>query len=276
MALGLPDGLLGVATPSIRATFDLAPEDLGSLLLAFTAGYLLSSASSGLVVARLGVGALLAASCLATAASLLGYATAPAWWAMLGCGVLAGLGAGAIDAGLNTWVATHHSARTVNWLHGFYGVGASAGPLVMTAVLAAGHPWRVGYAVVGFFQLVLALGFAVTRHLWSAPGARRIGRWSRRRPRQARRLPPPAAVRATLALAPVWLGVACFALYTGIEATAGCVGLQHADRGARRARGGGGRLGEPVLDRTHARALRVRLRRRPRAPAHACCARASP
>ena len=37
VSLGLPDGLLGVATPSIRATFALAPQDIGGLLISFTA-----------------------------------------------------------------------------------------------------------------------------------------------------------------------------------------------------------------------------------------------
>ncbi|RPI08825.1 MAG: MFS transporter, partial [Actinobacteria bacterium] len=75
---------------------------------------------------------LLALSCLLTAVSLLGYALASAWWMMLGFAVLSGLGAGAIDAGLNTWVATHFTARTMNWLHAFYSIGA-----VMTTLLAA-------------------------------------------------------------------------------------------------------------------------------------------
>jgi fucose permease len=221
VSLGLPDGLLGVATPSIRASFLLAPEDLGALLIAFTAGYLTSSFASGGAVARLGVGALLAASCLATGVSLLGYATATAWWAMLAWSVLSGLGAGAIDAGLNTWVATYHGPRTVNWLHACYGVGATTGPLVMTAVLASGRPWRLGYALVGAGQLVLALGFAATRRRWSDP--------SRDDARERASVGAPVeassdgsvAVLATLRLPAAWLGAACFFLYTGIEATTG-------------------------------------------------------
>ena len=196
-----PDGLLGVATPSIRATFVLAPEDIGELLISVTAGYLLSSFNSGLVVSRLGVGVLLALSCLLTSVSLLGYALASAWWMMLGFGVLSGLGAGAIDAGLNTWVATHFTARTVNWLHAFYGVGAATGPLVMTAVLAAGRPWRSGYAIVGVGQLVLAGGFAWTRQRWlapcTAPGAveSAYAESAARRPCSLRRRRPPAPSR---------------------------------------------------------------------------------
>jgi fucose permease len=216
VSLGLPDGLLGVASPSMRASFGLAPEDIGELLVSFTAGYLLSSFNGGSLVSRLGVGTLLALSALATSVSLLGYALTSSWRAMLGFAVLSGLGAGTIDAGLNTWVATHFTARTVNWLHGFYGVGAAAGPLVMTAVLASGRPWRAGYAIVGLGQLALAATFAATRRRWEAMQVLRT---------TADGAAPDPAVAArpteTLRLPATWLGIAVFFLYTGTEATAG-------------------------------------------------------
>ncbi|MGH9852668.1 MAG: MFS transporter, partial [Blastocatellia bacterium] len=51
VSLGLPDGLLGVAWPSIRASFDLPLDALGALLVMFTIGYLISSFSSGRLLA---------------------------------------------------------------------------------------------------------------------------------------------------------------------------------------------------------------------------------
>src|SRR5258706_1994958 len=125
VSLGLPDGLNGVAWPSIRDYFNLPLDALGSLLVMFTAGYLVSSFSSGRMLALMSLGSLLALSCLATAVSLIGYALAPAWPVMVALGVIAGLGAGAIDAGLNTFAATRFSARMVNWLHASYGAGAA-------------------------------------------------------------------------------------------------------------------------------------------------------
>ena len=213
ISIGLPDGLIGVAWPSIRATFKLPVDALGALLVTFAAGYLISSFSSGRLLARFSVGALLALSCLATATSLLGYALAPVWPIVVAFGMLAGLGAGAIDAGLNTFAATRFSARTVNWLHACYGVGTTSGPLIMTGVLGAGLAWRWGYAVVGLGQLALALCFALTRRLWED------GRETRE---QVSSPPAPAAsVRSTLRLPVVWLSVAVFFLYSGIEAAAG-------------------------------------------------------
>src|SRR4029453_14956455 len=172
ISLGLPDGLLGVAWPSMRGFFHLPLDALGALLVTFTTGYLLSSCSSGRILARANVGSLLALSCLATAASLLGYALTPWWGLMVALGALAGLGAGAIDAGVNTYVATRYSPRMVTWVHARFGVGGASGAVIMASVLTAGLPWQWGYGIVGMGQLVLALGFGLTRTWWpTAVGA---------------------------------------------------------------------------------------------------------
>jgi fucose permease len=213
VSLGLPDGLNGVAWPSVRATFNLPLDALGALLVMFTLGYLVSSFSSGRLLARMSVGTLLASSCLATAVSLIGYALVPAWWMMVALGVVAGLGAGAIDAGLNTFAATQFSARMVNWLHACYGIGAATGPAIMTSVLAAHQPWQRGYQVVGGWQLLLAICFALTRRWWPNPNA--TGKAS------GMVSVPPASSLSTLRLPVVWLSIAVFFIYTGIEAAAG-------------------------------------------------------
>jgi fucose permease len=207
-AIGLPDGLLGVAAPSMRAQFGIAPGEIGVLLAAFTAGYLAASFASGRLLGRFGVGPVLVWSCVATGVSLFGYATAPHWAVLLAWAPLSGLGAGAIDAGLNTFAATRHGVRTLNWLHACYGVGVTLGPLVMGAVLVAGRPWTTGYVAVGAAQLVLALAFAVTRRHWPPPAEHHEGGGI-------------ATAVATLRAPRVLAGVLTFATYTGIEAAAG-------------------------------------------------------
>jgi fucose permease len=218
VSLGLPDGLLGVAWPSIRAWFGLPLDALGPLLVATTAGSVVASFLSGRVLARASVGALLAAACAAQAASMAGYALAPGWWVLVGFGVFAGLGAGAIDAGLNTYVATHHSARTLNWLHACYGVGATSGPALMTAVLARGLPWQRGYALVAGAQLALALAFASTYSLWPP---------ATRRPSASDTEISHAPAGATLRIPAAWLGMTAFALYVGLEQSAGAWAYSH-------------------------------------------------
>lgn len=215
ISIGLPDGLLGVAWPSMRAYFGLPLDALGGLLALYTAGYLLASFSSGGLLARLSVGALLALSCLATGLSLIGYALAMWWWMVMALATLAGLGAGAIDAGLNTFAAIHFSARLVNWLHAFYGIGAFSGPLLMTALLEGGRAWQLGYAIVGVGQLALALCFGLTRRQWSNSDN------SETQPAATAETASRASLFSTLRLPLVWLSVAAFFFYTGIEAAAG-------------------------------------------------------
>lgn len=222
VSLGLPDGLLGVAWPSMRAFFGVPLDALGMLLVATTGGYVVSSFLSGWMLARSTIGGLLAASCLATAASLLGYAAAPAWAVVVALGVLAGLGAGAIDAGINTYVATHHSTRTLGLMHACYGLGTATGPIVMTALLGAGLGWQSGYLLVGAAQVALASCFGMTRRSW------RAGEGS------GAAAAPAAPITETLRLPASRLGIVAFLLYVGLEATSGVwiYSLLHDGRGA--------------------------------------------
>src|SRR5690606_24703581 len=122
-----PDGLLGVAWPSMRQTFGLPLDALGALFISTTLGYTGSSFASGAVLRRIRLGGLLALSCFATAIALIAYSLAPSWAIVVAFGLLSGLGAGAIDSGLNAFAAHNFSARTVNLLHAFYGLGTTIG-----------------------------------------------------------------------------------------------------------------------------------------------------
>lgn len=70
VALGLPDGLLGVGWPSIRTGFSVPLDSIGMLLTAIVAGYMTSSFLSGFLLSRVGVGCVLAASCFLTGLAL--------------------------------------------------------------------------------------------------------------------------------------------------------------------------------------------------------------
>lgn len=206
VSLGLPDGLLGVAWPSMRTTFALPLDALAPLLAAATLGYLVASSGIASFIGRVDLGVLLAASCGATALALFAFAAAPAWPIVILAAVLLGAGGGAIDTSLNTHFASHHGARTMSWLHACFGVGAMLGPLVMTAVLALAMGWQWGYVAVGIAQLALGLAFLLTRRGWPRPG--RAG-------------PPVVDRRRTLRLPPARLGIVAFFAYSGVEAGAG-------------------------------------------------------
>jgi len=215
IALGMPDGLLGVAWPSIRTGFSIPLDSVGMLLSASVAGYLTSSFLSGPVISRWGIGKVLAISCALTGVALLGYTLVPVWGMMVALGILAGLGAGAIDAGLNSYVAAHFGEGLMQWLHASYGVGVTLGPIIMTVALSTWNSWRVGYRVVGGFQLALATCFVLTLAMWNG---RRASAGSDE-PKRLTDYKTPMA--ETLRQSRAWLSALLFFLYVGAEVSLG-------------------------------------------------------
>ncbi|GGX65251.1 MFS transporter [Saccharospirillum salsuginis] len=233
ISLGLPDGLLGVAWPTMRAGFDQPLDALGLLLVSTTAGYMVSSFFSGVISRRLGIGRLLAFSCAATGLSLLGFTIVPFWWMVIAIGTVIGIGAGAIDAGLNTYVATHHSERLMQWLHASFGIGITLGPLIMTFGLNATETWRTGYWIVGSAQVALGVGFFLTARLWETPATDTssqtpeptltddAGHVTATQSDATTSNPAEASLPASLRTLPVWYSMGLFFAYTGLELTLG-------------------------------------------------------
>jgi fucose permease len=132
---------------------------------------------------------------------------------------IAGLGAGAIDTGLNTYAAMNYSARTMNWLHACYGLGAASGPVLLTAIMASGAPWQRGYLWVGVGELILVACFLATLSWWpKAAGTADAEGEGKATETEAQ---PEATLLSTLKLRTVWLGIATFFIYTGTEAAVG-------------------------------------------------------
>jgi fucose permease len=229
VSLGLPDAVLGVAWPSLRESFLLPQSGLGLVLIAVGIGYFSASFSMGYLVERLGIGWLLTLSTLFMAVSLTGYALSQNWTFFLACGVIAGMGAGAIDGGLNAYAAEHFSGRQMNWLHASYGLGATLGPLIMTAALQQTGTWRWGYATVAFCMLAMTAAFALTRNQWATPSPEALVDVPAPIPHNPTPTPhppspipqPPATMKTALRHPLIWLQIGFFFLYTGLEVTAG-------------------------------------------------------
>jgi fucose permease len=207
--LGLPEGVLGVAWPSVRHTFGVPISQLGSILLASMCGYLATSSLSGVLGARLGVGSVLLLGALAMACAQGGYALAPSWWVMVTLAALSGSGAGAIDAALNQFAASHFSPRSINWMHASFGLGASIGPVVTTAILMRGLSWRWGYAMVSGTLILVAIAIAATLRRWQESPAPAHENLVRR------------GHRSVLRNLGVWINLAIFFLYCAAEAATG-------------------------------------------------------
>jgi fucose permease len=216
VALGLPDGMLGTAWPSMRVTFGAPVGDLGLILLLATAGSVLVTAFVGQLIRRLGVAALLTVAGLTAAAGYAGFALAPGLWLVLAVAVLTGAAAGMMDAGLNTAVALTGRRRLLNLLHGAYGIGTAIGPLVITAAILTGS-WRPAYAALVALDLVVA-GFWLRQRRRYGPPAAPDGRAAAAAPDPAAGWPGWSRRRYRAVVA---AGMGVFFVYTGLEVGAG-------------------------------------------------------
>jgi len=222
ICLGLPDGLPGVAWPALRTTFMRPLSDLGILLAVFTIGFIFTSFNAGRLVTRLGVGGVLFGSSLLLTAGLFGYALAPAWWTVVAMSLLLGMGSGTIDAGINAYAAAHFTRRHMNWLHACYGLGAALGPLALTFVLSRDQSWRWGYALVGLVLSGMVICFGITRRRWQDGQMKnQTDVQTADTAGQQLSATPAVSMGATLRRPLVWLGIAIFFIYTGLEVTAG-------------------------------------------------------
>ena len=220
ISLGLPDSILGVVWPSVYPHFGVSAGHLGMVLTATVLGYLVSSFQAGFLLQRLGVGGLLAASCALVTISLTGFALAPAWALFVACGVIAGLGAGAIDSGLNAYAARHFSARQMSWLHACWGVGATLGAMTTTAILARGVAWPWSYGMLALVMAGMTMLFTLTRNAWQSgptppggpPEAEVTGAVALQE--------EPATMREAIRHPLVQAQVLLFFVYTGTEMTA--------------------------------------------------------
>jgi fucose permease len=209
ISLGLPDPVAGVAWPSVRSAFSLPQSGFGLVFIALGCGYCACGFFSGKLTQALGLGNLLWMSSGLVAVAMFGSGATPVWPLFLVSAVVWGLGSGGIDAGLNAYGSRHFSARHMNWLHACYSLGATIGPLIMTAMLVRIGSWRRGYALVGTVLLVMTVLFYVTRKRWSDPV------------QVDKKINESIGMRTALGNLLVWLQIVLFFLYVGLEFTVG-------------------------------------------------------
>ena len=167
ISLGLPDGLLGSAWPSMYPVFNAPVSYAGVVSMIIAGGTIISSLNATRVIRKFGTGLTTAVSVLMTAAALLGFSISTEFWMLCLWAVPYGLGAGAVDTALNNFVALHYASRHMSWLHCFWGVGASIGPYIMGYSLATRNSWEGGYAIVGVFQVILTAVLFFSLPIWN-------------------------------------------------------------------------------------------------------------
>lgn len=165
IGLGVPDSLIGSAWPAIHTEMNVPVEAVSILTFIISGCTVLSSMFSAGILNNLGTAKVTAFSTAMTAAALFGFSVAPSFWFMIPLAVLLGLGAGAIDSGLNNYVALHCKASHMNFLHCFYGVGVTLSPYLMSQALS-NVGWRGGYRYAFYVQAVITVLLIVSLPLW--------------------------------------------------------------------------------------------------------------
>jgi fucose permease len=165
ISLGLPDSLIGVSWPLIRAEYSLPLEYGGFLSLIITIGTISSSLLSGYLIERLKTGKVVVFSILLIVIALLGYALSESFIFLLLFSIPMGFGAGSIDTALNHYVAINYKPHHMNWLHSFWGIGATAGPAIMAYYLLD-NDWRDGIMTIAILQFIFLIIMTLSLPLW--------------------------------------------------------------------------------------------------------------
>jgi fucose permease len=166
ISLGLPDSLIGSGWPVMHRDLDVPIAFAGIVTMIIAAGTIVSSLASERVTRRFGAAVVTVVSVGMTAAALFGFSFSDSFWMLCVWAIPYGLGAGAVDAALNNYVALHYAARHMNWLHSFWGLGASISPFIMSYALTADLGWSSAYLIVGVTQAALTFVLLISLPLW--------------------------------------------------------------------------------------------------------------
>lgn len=228
ISLGLPDSLVGSGWPVMHTELQVPESYAGYLTMIIAACTIISSLMSDRLTSRFGAGLVTAISVATTAVALLGFSLSGAFWMLCLWAIPYGLGAGAVDAALNNFVAVHYESRQMNWLHCFWGVGAAISPYVMSLSLTNNLGWANGYRVIGLIQVALTIVIFVSIPLWKRKAAEKTGAQSSelragrdvesgKKPQPAKRL----TLRQVMRLPGITSVLVAFFAYCALEQTAG-------------------------------------------------------
>jgi len=209
ISLGLPDSILGVAWPSMNGEFQVSSSSAGIIAMVISIGTIFSSFQTNRLIQKIGVGNLIVCSIFFTVIGLCGFSISQNFFFLIISALPLGLGAGAIDTAVNDYVALHYKAHHMNWLHGFWGIGATLGPIIMGFYLK-NQNWRGGYLILACLQFVLVLIVFFSRKQWKQP--REITHASEIQDSMLTLVKRPGVIFSLI----------CFIFYVGIEA---CIGL---------------------------------------------------
>ena len=174
ISLGLPDSLLGAGWPIMQTTFGVPSSWAGYVSMTISFMTIISVLCSPGLIRRFQTKWIVIVSIFMTILGLLGFSFSGSFWMLFLFAVPYGLGAGAIDASINHYVANHYPSSVMNFLHCFYGVGAVISPFIMSLALKTAR-WNEGYRWTAYLQTCIMLVCILSLPLWKQNESREQG-----------------------------------------------------------------------------------------------------
>lgn len=165
ISLGLPDSLLGSGWPAMHVAFSVPSSYAGYVSMTISFMTIISALLSPMMIKRFHTKWIVIVSIFLTIVGLMGFSVSTAYAMLFVFAVPYGLGAGAIDASVNHYVANHYSGSVMNFLHCFYGLGAVISPNIMAVALSRAR-WNEGYRWTAYIQIFILLICIISLPLW--------------------------------------------------------------------------------------------------------------
>ena len=212
ISLGLPDSLLGSGWPIMHLDIGVSIAYAGIISMTISLGTIISSLMTDRLARKLGTGPLTAISVLMTAVAMFGFSLSNSFVILCFWAIPYGLGAGAVDAALNNYIALHYASRHMSWLHCFWGVGASISPYIMSSAIASGQGWQNGYSFVGIIQIIITFFLFMSLPLWTKNNIEK---------EKEKNKTKPLSIKEVLNIKGVKYVLFTFLAYSAVENTAG-------------------------------------------------------
>lgn len=169
-------GWSGLLVPSlirsVKDAYDQSDAGIGIFYFLYAVAYAMGSLGGGLATERFGRRLILGAAVGLHAVGLIALGLGPSWWVFLLAGLPAGLGAGAIDGGVNGLFLDRFRSgrgRALNLLHLFFSLGALTAPLAVGVLVEGGVGWQAIIVATGVVAIPVAVLFGIVE----MPGGRR-------------------------------------------------------------------------------------------------------
>ncbi|MCL2842897.1 MAG: MFS transporter [Oscillospiraceae bacterium] len=155
--VGFPDGAFTVSWLGIADEMQgMTTAHTGYILVGYSITYTLA----GVLLSRLNrfmkLQTVYLYGLVIMALGFVGLALSPNFALVLATITVYGFGTGLMASSMNSYMAKHFTARHNNWMHCFWGAGATLSPIIMGQMMAV-LTWRAGYFVITGILVVVAI-----------------------------------------------------------------------------------------------------------------------